>query len=245
MLICHRKNFFAGILLLASFFVMFYLMLMPLLRDADGQRLTLLQYADEAFNELSKGSSYFIPQVRESAERITGKDANLSIKVDRPALLPLMEKLLRMAGAEVEIDGEKLAFSGDLGKILLAATDDSDLLYLNEGAKIKAKYGVGDPCEITSAWWRLLNPCVLELQKKDKLAEANAITATLTRAIEPANNFYGIKAAHMSGNVLLVCALLAFYLLYTIWYGFGIYELFDGIGMLGKNAKTEKTEEKS
>lgn len=241
MLICHRGNFYAGLALLASFFVLFYFMLMPLLPGEGGKRLTLLQYADEVFNELSKGSSYFIPEVREGAERMVGENVELSVKLDRPALLPLMENLLRKAGAEkLEISGERIGFSGDLGKILLAATDDSDLLYLNEGGQVSAKYGVADPCEVAVAWWHLLDPCVLELQKIGKIAEANAVTRTLTRAIEPANNFYGIRPAHMSGHILLVCALLAFYLCYTLWYGFGIYELFDGIGMLGKKAEKAK-----
>ena len=65
MLIHAKAPFFRGSLMLISFLVLFAALLMPILRDENGKHVTGLEYADNVFNELSKGSSYFIPGVRD------------------------------------------------------------------------------------------------------------------------------------------------------------------------------------
>ena len=60
MLIHEKGPFIRGSLLLISFLVLFAVLLTPIMRDENGNHLTGLQYADNVFNELSKGSSYFI-----------------------------------------------------------------------------------------------------------------------------------------------------------------------------------------
>lgn len=233
----NKKPFLKGAALLASFVVLFYFLLTPVMRGEGGKQLTGLQYADEVFNELSKGSSYFIPQVREILVPLMGKEVTLRVRLQRPALERLSQSLLSRAGASVTAEGGNLSFTGDLGRILLAATDDADLLYHNDGAAVSAKNDGAPALEVAQAWWYLLKPCIQELQKQQRVADAKAVDQVLARAIEPGNNFYGIEPADMSANVLLVCGLLAFYVLYTLWYGFGIYEIFEGLGLVAAGHK--------
>jgi len=65
------------------------------------------------------------------------------------------------------------------------------------------------------------------LQKK--VEEASFIKKVMTAAIEPAYNFYGIEAVNTKEKAGLAAGLLAFYVLYTIWYGFGVLYLFEGL----------------
>ena len=228
----NKKPFLKGAALLGSFAVLFWLILTPLFPGENGRRLTGLEYADQTFNELSKGSSYFIPAVREDIVPLMGSAVSLRVALQKPALAPLAQQLLTDAGAStVEAQGATLAFTGDLGRILLAATDDADLLYHNDGQAVSDRSGGAPALGVASAWWYLLKPCIQELQKQQRVADAKAVDQVLTRAIEPGNNFYGIEPAEMSAHILLVCWLLAFYVLYTIWYGCGIYEIFEGLGL--------------
>ena len=236
-IIRNKKPFLKGAALLASFVAMFYFLLTPVLRGEGGRPLTGLEYADEVFNELSKGSSYFIPQVRETLVPLMDKEVTLRVTLKKPGLVGLAQSLLAAAGASVTAEGATLSFTGDLGRILQAAVDDADLLYHNDGAAVSAKSGGAPALEVAQAWWYLLKPCIQELQKQQRVADARAVDQVLARAIEPGNNFYGIEPADMSANVLLVCGLLAFYVLYTLWYGFGIYEIFEGLGLVAQGHK--------
>lgn len=237
-IIRNKKPFLKGAALLASFVVLFYFLLTPVMRGEGGRPLTGLEYADEVFNELSKGSSYFIPQVREEIAPLMGSQVTLRVKLQKPALAPLAQSLLARAGASpVKEDGATIAFTGDLGRILGAAADDADLLYHNDGAAVSDNNDGAPAHEVAQAWWYLLKPCIQELQKQQRVADAKVVDQVLARALEPGNNFYGIEPADMSANVLLVCGLLAFYVLYTLWYGFGIYEIFEGLGLVAQGHK--------
>lgn len=231
-----KRPFLKGVALLGSFAVLFWLILSPVMRGEGGRHLTGLEYADEVFNELSKGSSYFIPAVLKDIAPLRGSSVDLRVTLQKPALAPLAKRLLEQAGARVEEQGAALAFTGDLGAILTAATDVADRLYHNDGEAVSEKYGA-PALEVASAWWYALKPCIQELQKQQRVADAKAVDEVLTRALEPGNNFYGIEPAKMSEHILLVCALLAFYVLYTLWYGFGIYEIFEGLGLVAAGHK--------
>ena len=233
-----RSHFLKGIALLGTFFVLFSFILSPVLTGEGGRKLTGLEYADEVFNELSKGSSYFIPAVRAAIAPLMGKDATLRVTLQKPDLAPLAGRLLEHAGvARVEAQGASLSFTGDLGAILEAATRDADNLYHNDGEAVSVRYDGAQALEVARAWWYLLRPSIQELQKQGRVADAKVVEQVVTRALEPGNNFYGIEPARMSEHVLLVCGLLAFYVLYTLWYGFGIYEIFEGLGLVAGGHK--------
>lgn len=234
-LILHRSPFLKGLLLLSSFVLLLWVMMLPLFKDSEGNRQTSLQYADTIFNELSKGSSFFIPQVLQIVKDLKSTNTSLSISMPDAALANLALLELQKSGlTDAQLSDGKLSFHGNLAAVLHRALDDSAYLYDNDGEALSERYENAKPLDIARAWWHMLNPAIKELQKQNHLAEAAAVEQVVRRAIEPANNFYGLPTANVAENALLLCALLAFYVLYAIWYGFAIYNLFDGFGLLGK-----------
>lgn len=240
MKIARKKPFFRGLALLVSFLILLALILMPLLPSEDGEKVTGLEYADQVFNELSKGSSNFMPEARKAAQTMMGKYIYAVAPLTSEYQAELARTLLERAGApQLRVEGEKLAFRADLGEVLQAAINDSEELYNNQGAKVSEKYGGAPALDVAAAWWHLLNPCIRELQKERHLEEAKAIDTVIRKAIEPGNNYYGIPAKKVSENVFLLLGLLLFYICYTIWYGFGIYEIFEGLGLMGNENEEE------
>ena len=226
MLIHEKAPFIRGSLLLISFLVLFGVLLTPIMRDENGNHMTGLQYADNVFNELSKGSSYFIPGVRESLKKA--------------ALAPLAVALLQKSGVEAVADGGKVSFKGDLGMILTSATDDADALYHNNADAVTRKYDGEPALKVAAAWWYLLSPSIKELQKQRLFGEAQVVDQVLRRAVEPGNNFYSVTPAKVSEHVWLMSGMLLFYVLYTLWYGFSIFELFEGIGLAMTKSKVKQ-----
>lgn len=243
MLIRHKKKFYQGLLMILSFAALFWAMLLPLFRDSDGNRLTSLQYADTVFNGLSKGSSWFIPEVQTEIKALGEHNASLEVRITRPDLLKTALLELEKCGIAARDSGDTLTFSGNLSRILEAATADSADMYNNNGAAVSSRYDGTPPLRVTEAWWALLNPCIKELQKQNDLAAARAVEQVVRKAVEPGNNFYGLPMARVSENILTTCGMLAFYVLYAIWYGFAIYHLFDGFGLLGEKQAVENVEE--
>lgn len=231
-------KFIKGTVLLGSFFILFHFMLTPLFRDENDKHITGLEYADMVFNELSKGSSYFIPELESEIRGMEQGEVSLSVNIDHAVSLPVINDLLASAGvSDINAVGPKISFTGDLKKILSVALEDSEILYNNDGIALGRKYNGVEPLTLGKAWWNLLKPCIRELQKQKRFREAKMVDHVVTRAIEPAYNFYGITPAKMSNNVFLVSGLLIFYILYTLWYGFGIFEMFEGLGLVCNNTK--------
>lgn len=241
MLVHAKAPFIRGCLLLISFLILFAIMLMPIMKDELGNHVTGLQYADNVFNELSKGSSYFIPGVRENLKSVEGKDVQITVKLKKGDLAPLAAMILEKSGAtNVSAEDGKVSFSGNLGLILASATDDSDNLYNNDAAAVAQKYDGEPGLKVASAWWYVLSPTIKELQKQHKIVESQVVDHVLRRAIEPGNNFYSVPAAKVSEHLVLMSAMLIFYVLYTLWYGFAIFELFEGLGLAMTKSKVKQ-----
>jgi hypothetical protein len=49
-----------------------------------GNGMNGLTYADDMFNKLSKGSSYFIPKVAKSNEKFTSTNLAVTVKLEKP-----------------------------------------------------------------------------------------------------------------------------------------------------------------
>ena len=60
------------------------------------------------------------------------------------------------------------------------------------------------------------------------------------KAVETAHNFYGIEAQKVTEKAGLMTGLLVFYVVYTMWWGFAIFYLFEGLGLTMKKAKVKK-----
>lgn len=244
MIIRHKKPFSVGVVLAISFFSVLLLIFSPLF----GNGLNGLQYADDSFNKLAKGSSYFIPKVAKNNEKFIGKAFTVSINMDKEGDKPgdaekraeLASKLYTTAGTKAEVNGAALKVEGDLGKVLASALQDSDAMFKNEGEKIKSKYGVDDEKKMFRQWHNTLSKIDKAFKKDKKIEEASIVSDVTKKAVEPAYNFYQVDANKVADHAGMMSGLLIFYVAYTMWWGFAIFYMFDGIGLSMKKAKVKK-----
>lgn len=234
MLIRDKKTFHFGMLMGLSFMGVLLVIFSPVFGGKNG-----LEYSDALFNKLAKGSSYFITKLSEEVKPLEGKEIGASIKIENADQAARAAKILDTAGGRVESQGSTLQIAGDLGKVLNAALRDSDAMYYNRGDEVGSRYAM-DAREVMSVWWSVLNKTAKELQKTKRLEEASVIFNVVRKGIEPAYNFYGVDAQKVSEKALTVLGLLGFYVVYTMWWGYGIFYLFDGIGLSMKKARVKK-----
>lgn len=229
-----KKILGIGLVLLISFALTFWGMMHPFFTDMNGKKLTGLQYADITFNELAKGSSYFIPAVIQTIREMKDIEINMTVKLKDAELASAAAAVIEKSGIQqVSLENNSISFCGKLADLLLSAAVDSDYLYKNEGEAISSKYEGEQPLKIAQAWWQLLSPCVKTLQVQHQIEQAKVVDLVIRKAIEPGNNFYGIVPARVSDHIFLVTALLVFYVFYSLWYGFSIYYIFEGLGLMG------------
>lgn len=242
MLVVNKACFLRGSAMLCSFIFVFVLLLSPVFPDMDnpGKKLTGLHFADSVFNSLAKGSSYFIPMVQEKIQPLKGKTVSITVPVKHEKMIPFATKVLEDAKMTVSTDQKTLTFTGDMGPLLEAVLFISDKMYNNDNKAVESKYGVDSALGVTNACWDLLQPSIKELQKKGMIAEASVVDTVVRRAIEPAHNFYSVKATSVKEHIVLMSGLLVFYLIYTLWYGFGIFEFFEGIGLNMAKSKVKQ-----
>ena len=70
----HKKHIGLGIVMALSFWVVLFLMFSNIFpQTKEGKAQNGLEWADEMFNQLAKGSSYFIPKVAKSNEKFVVK----------------------------------------------------------------------------------------------------------------------------------------------------------------------------
>jgi len=244
-----KKTLGVGIALALSFLVALFLIFSPIFGDGKNG----LVFADDLFNKLSKGSSYFIPKVAKDNEKFMGKMFTVNIKVSKPEDKPGdAEKRAERAaklfavnpGAKVEVNGSELKIEGDLGLVLKAALEDSDVMFKNEGDKLKAKYeaamATDDVKQMFRQWNNVLPKINKEFAKEKKIEEANIVSAVTKKAVETAYNYYGVEAQKVSDKAVLMTGLLIFYVIYTMWWGFAIFYIFDGIGLTMSKSKVKK-----
>lgn len=225
MVIADKGKALLGLTLGVSFFVILALIFAPIYGGGrDG-----LRYSDRLFNRLAKGSSYFIPQLSHTVERFNKREVSVTIDMENAKGAAMAQKIFSKAAPDTTAQGATLNVKGDLSNLLGAVLKDCNSMYLNKGDEVRERYGM-DPKEVMLTWYNVLNSAEKELQRSKKVPESKLIHDVTAKGIEPAYNFYGIQPESVNHRVGIVTFLLAFYLLYTLWYGFAIYFLFDGFG---------------
>lgn len=227
-----------GAFLAVTFFGILALVFSPVF-PANGQKVNGLDFADDLFNKLSKGSSYFIPDIGKEAKKFNGNNIAVSVKVEKPDQVDKAVKMFLTAGLQVGAKDTELKISGDLGKLLSQVLADSDAMYHNNGSEVSQRYGLNEK-EVMTVWWGTLTKMDKELKKQKKVDESNMISEVLKKGVEPAFNYYGIEAQSVSDKAFLMTGLLVFYVAYTLWWGYAIFYMFDGIGLSMKKAKVKK-----
>ncbi len=242
-----KKHLVWGLILLVSFVGVLILIFLPIYPGG----MNGLEYTDDLFNKLAKGSCYQIPKLKKDVEKYRGKPLDVVIDLKKPDDKPgdaekraeRVAKVFTVNGAKAEIQGSKVHITGDFGAIMAAAIEDADQMYYNNGDYIKKKYEVTDDEKMKQMfrqWHNAFSIIQKRLLLQKKAEDANFVKKVMTAAIEPAYNFYGIQAVKISEKAGLATALLAFYVLYTVWYGFGVLYLFEGLGLSAKKAKVKK-----
>ncbi|MDA8100956.1 MAG: hypothetical protein M0042_15165 [Nitrospiraceae bacterium] len=199
-----------------------------------------LQFSDDMFNRLSKGSSYFIPDVIKKNENFKTVSVALTVKLDKPDQMnPLALRLLAAAGAQANTASPEIKMNGNLGLIMAQILTDADDMFRNDGDKVAGRYGV-DEREVMTSWWNILKVMDKELKKQGMIPESKIVSDVMKKAVEPAYNFYKIEGQKVSEKAGIMIGLLIFYVMYTMWWGFAIFYLFEGLGLTMKKAKVKK-----
>ena len=225
-MIVDKMKFRAGAGMLAVFAVLLAVMFSPVFGGKNGP-----QYLDELYNSLSKGSAYFIPDLEEDSSHFIGTSVGVTLKMESEEQADQTALLYREAGAEVLTSGAQLEVSGDLGGVLLRSLDDADAMYHNDEEAVKDRYGTEDGLRVLFNWWTSFEGMEKALQDQGLNDESEAVSSVRERAIEPAFNYFGIEPESIGSRIGIVIASLVFYVAYTVWYGFALMYLVEGLGL--------------
>lgn len=234
MLIKNKKPFGIGAFAAITFLGVLVLIFSPVFSGKNG-----LQFADDSFNRLSKGSSYFIPKVAKNVETFKGKAISTAISYDKPEEAATAAGLFTVVGAQAAVEAASLKVEGDLGAILTEVLSDSDAMFNNNGKAVADRYGMDEKAAMKT-WWTALGKIEKNMKKEKLISEAKAISEVNKKAVEPAYNFYKIEGQKVSEHAGMMTGLLVFYVAYTMWWGYAIFYLFEGVGLSMKKAKVKK-----
>jgi len=224
-MIAHKKEFYGGGFMMLIFIVIMVIIFSPVFNGKNG-----LQYMDDLYNCISKGSAYVIPQLKEKANKFMGNNLNLTLVMKDNKQAEESVTLLKNAGAVVDISGSELKVAGDFGKILISALEDADLMYANEGLKVSSKYSY-DERQVIYNWWSLFKAIDKDLKKQKKFEESKGISEMSKKGLELSYNYYKVEPQKVSDRWGILAFSLIFYVAYTLWYGFSIMFMFEGWGM--------------
>ena len=225
MIIANKKKFTLGLIMLATFMVVLIIFFSPVFNGKNG-----LQYLDELYNSISKGSAYYIPELREDVRAFSGSAVEMALTLKSAEQARQTALLFEKAGALINVSESTLKVSGDLGAILQSCLEDSDAMYLNDGLKLSTRYGYNER-QVMYNWWTAGKEMERDLKKQKKFKAADMVAAVGKKAVETVYNYYRIQPQKISDKYAIVVLSLIFYVVYTVWYGFGFMYLFEGWGM--------------
>lgn len=224
-MIAHKKTFYGGLGMLLGFFVLLVIIFSPILKGQNG-----LEYLDELYNSISKGSAYYIPKIRKEVDKFKGNSISVTLHMSDKSQAQQTGLLFKGGGAEAALTGADLKITGDLGKILESCLADADNMYVNDGLKVKNKYGYNER-RVLFNWWTASKAMEKDLKKQKKYKEAKIVALVKKKAVESSYNYYKIEPKKISDRFGVVIFSLVFYVVYTLWYGFAIMFMFEGWGM--------------
>lgn len=224
-MIAHKKEFYGGIAMMLVFIAVMVIIFSPVFNGKNG-----LQYMDDLYNCISKGSAYTIPQLKEKANKFMGNTVNATLAMKDNEQAEKTAFLLKKAGMSVIISEFELKVTGDFGKILIHCLGDADLMYHNDGRALAAKYNYNER-EVMYNWWVALKAMDRDLKKQKKFQESKTIGEVSKKGVELSYNYYKVEPQKLVDRLGVVIFSLFFYVAYTLWYGFSILFMFEGWGM--------------
>jgi len=224
-MIAKKGEFYRGLGLLTAFFIVLFMMFLPLINGHN-----FLNSMDALYNSISKGSAYYIPKMQKEIAPYQGKSISVDLVMATEREAQETAILLTQSGATVQTEGVNLKISGDLGAILANCLEDSDFMFNNEGEKVVAKYNYPER-QVLFNWYQTTMKLDKELKHQKLFDEAKIVATVQSKAVECAFNYYKIVPEKISNKIGIVIFSLAFYVIYTLWFGFSILFLFEGWGM--------------
>lgn len=224
-MIANKKKFILGLAMMATFVVVLIIFFSPVFNGKNG-----LEYLDDLYNSISKGSAYYIPKLREDVQAYAGSTVEMTLSLKSADQARQTALLFEKAGAMINVSDSKLKVSGDLGAILQSCLEDSDSMYLNDGQKLSTRYGY-DERQVMYNWWTASKEMDNDLKKQKKFKAAEMVATVEKKAVETVYNYYRIEPQKISERYGVVLLSLIFYVIYTVWYGFAFMYLFEGWGM--------------
>lgn len=224
-MISQKKEFYTGVSLLAAFIVVLFIIFSPVFNGQNG-----LEFLDDLYNSISKGSAYYIPKIKQETAAFSGETIHVSLEMKSDLQAEQTALLFMKSGAMINTTGKEVKVNGDLGQILANCLSDADAMYVNNGRALTEKYGYNEKQALFN-WWHALNAMDKELKKQKQFRKAKAVHLVVTKAVESAYNYYGVDPQKISDRFGVVLFSLVFYVVYTLWYGFSIMYMFTGIGL--------------
>ena len=226
-MIAQKKEFGIGFGMLVSFVIVLVLIFLPLYGGKNG-----LNYLDSLYNSISKGSAYYIPAVQEEVQQLLGKQVEVKLAATDETRVRQTALLFDKVGREIRTQtaDTNLTVTGDLGKILSSCLADADLMYHNDGQKIRGIYSY-DEKQVVYNWYNALTEMEKDLKRQKKFKEAKIVSLVIKKAVECSYNYYTIEPKKITDALGVVIFSLIFYVIYTLWYGFAVMFMFEGWGM--------------
>lgn len=229
----NKSELTKGIVLCASFFLIFFIMWSPLFPGPDDTKVNAFHAADNLFNSISKGSAYFMDVMEEKNQAYIGKSVEATLELDNAQHADMAVTMLREHQIEAEQDGAGVAIQGDLGRIIQAAIADSSDMFDNDGQSVADRYGYSEDeaRRLLYVWYSVFRGMEETMNKEQRFNEAKHLAEVISKSIEVGYNFYGIEAESASSKAGILTFSLIFYVVYTLWWGMAILYLFEGIGL--------------
>jgi len=127
------------------------------------------------------------------------------------------------------VENDNLMVNGDLEKIFSTCLEDTESAYHNRADDLGARYGL-EARPALHSWWVALGAMERDLNRQKLFAAAQLTHTVQAKTVECAYNYYGIEAQQIRDRWGTVLFSLVFYVLYTVWYGYGIMYVFEGLG---------------
>jgi hypothetical protein len=224
-MIANKKEFYGGFALLVAFFVVLFIIFSPVFNGQNG-----MEYLDDLYNSISKGSANYIPKVEKETATFKGNTVNMALKMADENQAQQTAALFTEAGATAEVSGAQIDVSGDLGNMLANCLEDSRNMYNNDGATVSNKYGYNER-QVLYNWHTALKAADKDLKKQKLFKEAKTVALVIKKVVETSYNYYTIEPQKITDKMGIVIFSLVFYVAYTLWYGFAILFMFEGWGL--------------
>ncbi len=212
--------------MLTIFFVILAALFVPVFPG----KINGLDYMDNLFNMISKGSSDFIAEQQQDNSNFSAVELDLQFTMKSEKQAEEFARQITLAGAAASAVAANVTIRGNMAAIINASLADCRAMFDNNEQMVAQRYNFSGR-EALLNWWTGYKAMVNVLNKEKKFKEAKFFGTLCKKAIEPAYNYFGVTAKPWKANILMIVLSLAFYVAYTVWYGFGILYLFEGIGL--------------